>query len=131
MKKTGNGRETLGEFDDVIVGAGSAGCTLAARLYEDPSVSVSVLEAGGPDTNPLIHAPIGFAFFGDKAPLNWRFETVPQKHLNGRCGRQPRGRTLGGSSSINAMIYIRGSSGDYDRWAAAGATGWGWRDVLP
>ena len=131
MKKTGNGRETLGEFDYVIVGAGSAGCTLAARLSEDPSVSVCVLEAGGPDTNPLIHAPIGFAFFGDKAPLNWRFETVPQKHLNGRCGRQPRGRTLGGSSSINAMIYIRGSSGDYDRWAAAGATGWGWRDVLP
>ena len=124
-------RESAGEFDYVIVGAGSAGCTLAARLSEDQSVTVCVLEAGGPDTNPLIHAPIGFAFFGDKAPLNWRFETVPQKHLNGRNGHQPRGRTLGGSSSINAMIYIRGSRADYDRWAEHGATGWGWDDVLP
>ncbi|MFC2952303.1 GMC family oxidoreductase [Marinicaulis aureus] len=126
-----NKRESAGEFDYVIVGAGSAGCTLAARLSEDASVSVCVLEAGGPDTNPLIHAPIGFAFFGDKAPLNWRFETVPQKHLNNRNGHQPRGRTLGGSSSINAMIYIRGSRADYDRWAAHGATGWSWDDVFP
>lgn len=124
-------RDAIGEFDYVIVGAGSAGCTLAGRLSEDPSVSVCVLEAGGPDTNPLIHAPIGFAFFGEKAPLNWRFETVPQKHLNNRNGHQPRGKTLGGSSSINAMIYIRGSRYDYNRWAEHGATGWGWDDVLP
>ncbi|WP_395074194.1 GMC family oxidoreductase, partial [Hyphococcus sp.] len=126
-----NGREKIGEFDYVIVGAGSAGCTLAARLSEDPSVSVCVLEAGGPDDNPLIHAPIGFAFFGDKSPLNWRFDTTPQKHLNGRQGHQPRGRTLGGSSSINAMIYIRGSHADYDRWAAQGAIGWSWDNVFP
>lgn len=131
MNQNKNGRETLGEFDYVIVGAGSAGCTLAARLSEDPAVSVCVLEAGGPDTNPLIQAPIGFAFLGEKSPLNWRFETVPQKQLNGRAGHQPRGKTLGGSSSINAMIYIRGSRHDYDRWAESGATGWGWDNVLP
>ena len=131
MSKTNEARETLGEFDYVIVGAGSAGSTLAARLSEDPSVTVCILEAGGPDNNPLIHAPIGFAFFGDKSPLNWRFDTVPQKYLNGRNGHQPRGRTLGGSSSINAMIYIRGSKADYDHWASNGAEGWAWRDVLP
>lgn len=131
MSQKKNGRESIGQFDYVIVGAGSAGCTLANRLSEDPSVSVCILEAGGPDKNPLIHAPIGFAFFGEKSPLNWRFETVPQKHLNGRTGHQPRGRTLGGSSSINAMIYIRGSRHDYERWAQSGATGWGWNDVLP
>ncbi|MEO1137414.1 MAG: GMC family oxidoreductase N-terminal domain-containing protein, partial [Pseudomonadota bacterium] len=131
MSQKKNGRETIGQFDYVIVGAGSAGCTLANRLSEDPSVSVCILEAGGPDKNPLIHAPIGFAFFGEKSPLNWRFETAPQKHLNGRTGHQPRGRTLGGSSSINAMIYIRGSRHDYERWAQSGATGWGWNEVLP
>ena len=131
MKQNNNGREKVGEFDYVIVGAGSAGCTLAGRLSEDPSISVCVLEAGGPDNNPLIHAPIGFAFFGDNSPLNWRFETLPQKHLNGRNGHQPRGRTLGGSSSINAMIYIRGSHADYDRWAEQGAKGWAWDDVFP
>ncbi|WP_425408020.1 GMC family oxidoreductase [Hyphococcus sp.] len=124
-------RPSLGEFDYVIVGAGSAGCTLAARLSEDRNKSVCILEAGGPDTNPLIRAPIGFAFFGDKSPLNWRFETTPQKHLNNRQGHQPRGRTLGGSSSINAMIYIRGSKADYDYWAANGAPGWSWDDVFP
>ncbi len=131
MKNKNDGRETLGAFDYVIVGAGSAGCTLAARLSENPDVTVCVLEAGGPDTSPLIHAPIGFAFMGKKTPLNWRFETTPQKHLNGRNGHQPRGKTLGGSSSINAMIYIRGSHADYDRWSAHGATGWAWDDVLP
>lgn len=124
-------RENAGDFDYVIVGAGSAGCTLAARLSEDPDITVCVLEAGGPDTNPLIHAPIGFAFFGENTPLSWRFETTPQKHLNNRHGHQPRGKTLGGSSSINAMIYIRGSRADYDRWADHGAAGWGWDDVFP
>ncbi len=124
-------RETLGEFDYVIVGAGSAGSTLAGRLSEDPAISVCVLEAGPPDDFPLIHAPFGFAFLGEKTPVNWRFDTVAQKHLNGRLGHQPRGRTLGGSSSINAMIYIRGSKADYDRWAANGATGWSYDDVLP
>jgi len=126
-----SGREPVGEFDYVIVGAGSAGCTLAGRLSENPNVSVCVLEAGGPDKNPLIHAPIGFAFMGENAPENWHFETAPQKHLNNRHGNQPRGRTLGGSSSINAMIYIRGSRFDYDNWAAHGASGWSWDDVFP
>ncbi|WP_411817390.1 GMC family oxidoreductase [Hyphococcus sp. DH-69] len=123
--------ENIGTFDYVIIGAGSAGCTLAARLSEDPNVRVCILEAGGPDKHPFIHTPIGFAFFGEKTPLNWHFETTPQRHLNGRNGLQPRGRTLGGSSSINAMIYIRGSKEDYNRWADNGATGWSWDDVLP
>ncbi len=124
-------RDTSGVFDYVIVGAGSAGATLAGRLSEDPSVSVCLLEAGGEDTSPLIHAPIGFAFMGSAAPTNWHFETTPQKRLNNRLGRQPRGRVLGGSSSINAMIYIRGTRADYDRWAAHGASGWSYDDVLP
>ena len=131
MTQNNAARENAGEFDYVIVGAGSAGCVLAARLSEDPSVRVCLLEAGGVDKDPLIHAPIGFAFFPDSSPVNWRFTTAPQKHLNDRICFQPRGRVLGGSSSINAMIYIRGAKADYDRWAAAGATGWGWDDVLP
>lgn len=131
MNQNNENREELGSFDYVIVGAGSAGCTLAARLSEDPNVSVCVLEAGGSDKHPLIHTPIGFAFFGENTPLNWHFETTPQKNLNGRNGLQPRGRTLGGSSSINAMIYIRGSKADYNNWAESGADGWSWDDVLP
>lgn len=120
-----------GDFDYVIVGAGSAGCVLAHRLTENPAIRVCLLEAGGPDKNPMIHAPMGFAFMTPNAKENWSFETVPQKHLNNRRGFQPRGRVLGGSSSINAMIYIRGFQHDYDGWAEAGAEGWGWDDVLP
>jgi choline dehydrogenase-like flavoprotein len=131
MTAENNAREKLGAFDYVIVGAGSAGCVLANRLSEDPSVSVCLLEAGGADKDPLIHAPIGFAFFPDNSPVNWRFDTVPQKHLNDRICYQPRGRVLGGSSSINAMIYIRGAHADYDRWASEGADGWDWDGVLP
>ncbi|MEO0850629.1 MAG: GMC family oxidoreductase N-terminal domain-containing protein, partial [Pseudomonadota bacterium] len=122
---------SLGTFDYVIVGAGSAGCTLANRLTANPAVRVCLLEAGGADKNPMIHAPVGFAFMGDKARENWSFDTVPQRHLNNRTGYQPRGRVLGGSSSINAMIYIRGFQSDYDNWAALGAEGWGYADVLP
>ena len=131
MTNANGARQPIGAFDYVIVGAGSAGCALANRLSEDPNVSVCILEAGGKDANPLIHAPLGFAFLGEKTPVNWHFDTAPQRHLNGRQGRQPRGRVLGGSSSINAMIYIRGSKADYDRWAAHGATGWSYDDVLP
>ncbi len=131
MAKANGVRQPLGEFDYVIVGAGSAGCVLANRLSEDRSVSVCLLEAGGADKDPLIHAPIGFAFVPDWSPINWRFDTVPQKHLNDRICYQPRGRVLGGSSSINAMIYIRGSKADYDGWAANGATGWAYEDILP
>lgn len=119
------------EFDYVIVGGGSAGCVLAARLSENPAVTVVLLEAGGPDSSVLIHAPAGSAAMLPGRINNWAFETVPQTGLNGRRGYQPRGKTLGGSSSINAMLYLRGHPGDYDDWAAAGNPGWGWQDVLP
>lgn len=119
------------EFDYVIIGAGSAGCVLANRLSEDGSSTVCILEAGPEDKSVLISTPMGFAFFPKGTVYNWAFETAPQRHMDGLIKRQPRGRTLGGSSSINAMIYIRGSKADYDGWAAAGATGWNWDGVLP
>ena len=120
-----------GPFDYIIIGAGSAGCVLANRLTQNPSIRVCLLEAGGADKHPLIHMPMGFAFMSPNAKTNWGFETIPQKHLNFRQGYQPRGRVLGGSSSVNAMIYIRGTKADYDGWAATGATGWSFDDVLP
>ena len=121
----------MDQFDYIIVGAGSAGCTLANRLSEDPAVSVCLLEAGPVDSHPLIHLPIGFSLLSENKKINWRFETVPQQQMNGRRGYHPRGRVLGGSSSINAMVYIRGTAADYDRWAEAGATGWSYQGVLP
>ncbi|MFZ5619385.1 MAG: GMC family oxidoreductase [Pseudomonadota bacterium] len=122
---------TTETFDYIIIGAGSAGCVLANRLSEDGKSSVCVLEAGPEDKSALISTPLGFAFFPKGTVYNWSFETAPQMHMNGKIGKQPRGRTLGGSSSINAMIYIRGSKADYDGWTKAGAAGWGWDDVLP
>ena len=119
------------EFDYVIVGAGSAGCVLASRLSEDPKVTVCLLEAGGPDSSVLIHAPAGVAAIMPTKHNNWAFETVPQKGLNGRKGYQPRGKTLGGSSSINAMVYVRGNRWDYDHWASLGNPGWSYDEVLP
>ena len=119
------------EFDFLIIGGGSAGCVLANRLTENGRYQVCLIEAGKPDTNPLIHAPAGLAIMVPSNIANWAFETVPQPGLNGRKGYQPRGKTLGGSSSINAMIYTRGHRQDYEDWAASGAKGWGWQDVLP
>src|SRR3569832_1690274 len=119
------------EFDYVIVGGGSAGCVLAARLSEDPQVTVALLEAGAPDNNVLIHCPAGLALLAKNGQANWAFETVPQQGLNGRRGYQPRGKVLGGSSSVNAMIYARGHRADYDHWASLGNEGWSYADVLP
>jgi choline dehydrogenase-like flavoprotein len=119
------------EFDYVIVGGGSAGCVLAARLSADRAVNVCLLEAGPVDKSVLIHCPAGFPLLARTGGANWAFETVPQPGLNGRRGYQPRGKVLGGSSSINAMIYVRGQPEDYEAWAAEGNAGWGWADVLP
>jgi len=120
------------EFDYVIVGGGSGGCVLAARLSEDPTVSVALLEAGGANAGVLDRVPTGAALhIINRNARNWAFATTPQPGLGGRIGYQPRGRGLGGSSAINAMVYLRGQRDDYDDWARDGATGWAWRDVLP
>ncbi|MCY1400838.1 Alcohol dehydrogenase [acceptor] [compost metagenome] len=119
------------EFDYIIVGAGSAGCVLANRLSADPSVRVCLLETGPEDTSPLIHTPLGVAAILPTKHVNWAFHTVPQPGLGGRRGYQPRGKALGGSSSINGMIYIRGHRSDYDDWAELGNSGWSYDDVLP
>lgn len=118
-------------FDYIVVGAGSAGCVVASRLTEDPNVYVCLIEAGGPDKSIFIHAPAGLVAMLPIPFNNWAFKTVPQKGLNGRQGYQPRGKVLGGSSSINAMLYVRGNRQDYDHWAALGNQGWSYEDVLP
>ncbi|TAL73439.1 MAG: glucose-methanol-choline oxidoreductase [Rhodanobacter sp.] len=118
-------------FDYIVVGAGSAGCAVAARLSEDAGVSVALVEAGGEDKSVLIRAPMGFALAAKIGKHVLRYQTVPQAGLDGRRGFQPRGRVLGGSSAINAMIYCRGHRSDYDGWAAAGNPGWDYASVLP
>lgn len=117
------------KYDYIIAGGGAAGCVLAARL-SDAGASVLLLEAGYPDNHPFIHVPAGFTKLSGPR-VNWCFRTVPQKHLNNRDMWYPQGKTLGGGSSINAMIYTRGHRTDYDKWAAGGADGWSYDDVLP
>jgi choline dehydrogenase len=129
MKK--EGQTQLGKFDYVIVGAGSAGCVLANRLSADPSIRVCLLEAGGKDTHPWIHIPVGYFFNFDHPRTDWRYRTEPEPGLNERVLKYPRGRVLGGSSSINGMVYIRGHALDYDGWRQLGNVGWSWNDVLP
>ena len=119
------------EFDYVIVGGGSAGCVVASRLSEDPSVTVCLLEAGGDGRNLLIRAPLAFTVAMPRGINSWHYQTVPQPGFHGRRGFQPRGKALGGSSTINAMIYARGHPSDYDGWAALGNPGWAYEDVLP
>ncbi|MEC8672797.1 MAG: GMC family oxidoreductase N-terminal domain-containing protein [Pseudomonadota bacterium] len=117
--------------DYIIIGGGSAGCVLAARLSENPSCSVILLEAGGEDRNPLIHIPAGYIKTMVNPSINWMFETEPDPASGNRRIKQPRGKVLGGSSAINAMLYVRGQAADYDGWAQRGNLGWSYRDVLP
>ncbi len=117
-------------YEYVIVGAGSAGCVLANRLSEDPDVNVLLVEAGGPDTNPLIHMPVAWtALF--RSNQDWDHSSVYEPHCNNRRIFLPRGKVLGGSSSTNAMVYIRGNPLDYDEWRDLGCPGWGWNEMLP
>src|SRR3954453_18784005 len=117
-------------YDYIIVGAGSAGCVLAARLSEDPEVSVLLVEAGPPDTWDNVHIPLGVTALTHSA-VDWDYSTGCEPHCAGRRIQLPRGRVLGGSSSTNAMVYIRGNRADYDGWRDAGCTGWGYEDLLP
>jgi choline dehydrogenase-like flavoprotein len=118
-------------FDFVVVGGGSGGCAVAGRLSEDPNISVALLEAGGGGDNWVVTTPGAMILMISGKVNNWAFDTVPQAGLQGRIGYQPRGKGLGGSSAINAMVYIRGHRSDYDHWASLGNTGWSYADVLP
>ncbi|MGA2940491.1 MAG: GMC family oxidoreductase N-terminal domain-containing protein [Xanthobacteraceae bacterium] len=120
-----------GEFDYIIVGAGSAGCILANRLSADPSKRVLILEAGGRDNWIWFHIPVGYLFAIGNPRSDWLFKTEPEEGLNGRSLNYPRGKVIGGSSSINAMVYMRGQAADFDHWRQLGLSGWGWNDVLP
>ncbi|MGY3604882.1 choline dehydrogenase [Bradyrhizobium sp. Leo121] len=125
-----NNNDSL-EFDYVIVGAGSAGCVLANRLSADGKNSVLLLEAGPRDTNIWIHVPLGYGKLFKEKTVNWMYQTEPEPELHGRQVFQPRGKVLGGSSSINGLLYVRGQHEDYDRWRQHGNAGWGYDDVLP
>jgi choline dehydrogenase len=127
----GGEQGSLGSFDYVIVGAGTAGCVLANRLSADPAVSVLLVEAGGRDNYLWIHIPVGYLYTQNNPRTDWCFRTEAEPGLGGRALNYPRGRVLGGCSSINGMIYMRGQAADYDHWRQLGNRGWGWDDVLP
>ncbi len=126
-----NNKNDASEFDYVIVGAGSAGCVLANRLSADGKHSVLLLEAGPKDSHIWIHIPLGYGKLFKEKSVNWMYQTEPEPGLNGRQVFQPRGKVLGGSSSINGLLYVRGQHEDYDRWRQRGNAGWGYEDVLP
>ena len=120
-----------GDYDYIVVGAGTAGCILANRLSADPSKRVLLLEAGGRDNWIWFHIPVGYLFAIGNPRSDWMFKTEAEPGLNGRALAYPRGKVIGGSSAINAMISMRGQAADYDHWRQLGLTGWGWDDVRP
>ncbi|HEY0269788.1 MAG TPA: GMC family oxidoreductase N-terminal domain-containing protein, partial [Sphingomonas sp.] len=121
----------MDEFDYIIIGAGSAGCVLADRLSEDGTARVLVLEYGGSDRSVLIQMPSALSIPMNMAKYNWQYETEPEPHLGARRMHTPRGKVIGGSSSINGMVYVRGNPMDFQHWAEEGADGWSYADVLP
>src|SRR6478752_7456234 len=131
MKEMRSPDRIAGAYDYIIVGAGSAGCVLANRLTEDGRHRVLLLEAGGSDNKLNIHIPLFVAKLLNDPEVTWPFKSVPQTHANGSQQLLVRGKVLGGSSSVNGNVFVRGDPAEFDNWVAMGCTGWGWRDLLP